>query len=500
MTSTHTSDQRTSDQRTPARRPLPFPAGSVVISAQAPAGSPLEDAEVMAALAHAAELGGAAAIRANGAAHVAAIAAVVGVPVLGINKQGNRAGVYITPTFESAAEVVAAGASAVALDGTARPRPDGVPLSELVARIHDELGVAVMADCDSVESAQFAAAAGCDAVATTLAGYVDGSAGPGPDLELLREMATAVSVPVVGEGRFSTPEHVAMAFALGAHAVVVGQAVTNPIETTRALVSAAAAGVDRPHPWVNQRTAAAVISTAVARVTATQSEAIGHAAAIVLAAIEAGGIVQAFGTGHSRGFAMEVAGRAGGLVPANQLAVKDLVLYGGAEPDSILTPEAERDPAIATRILELAALHPADCFMIASNSGGNGATVEMAIEAKRRGHPVIAVTSLEHSSRIASRHPSGKRLFEVADLVIDNGSPFGDAALPLPEPGLGAIVPVSAVTSAFIAQMIAAEVSGALLAHGQRPPVLISANIPGGDEHNEQVRARYGDRIKVGEP
>jgi uncharacterized phosphosugar-binding protein len=220
----------------------------------------------------------------------------------------------------------------------------------------------------------------------------------------------------------------------------------------------------------------------------------------VLRSLDDGGVVQAFGTGHSRGFAMEVAGRAGGLVPANQLAVKDLVLYGDTDPVDILTPEAERDPAIAHRILDLAELHPADCFMIASNSGGNGATVEMAVEARRRGHKVIAVTSLEHSTRIASRHPSGLRLFEVADVVIDNGAVFGDAALPLPAPGIGAIVPVSAVTSALIAEMVAADVCGALLTRGERPPVLISANIPGGDEHNDEVRARYGSRLKVGEP
>src|SRR5690625_4203754 len=155
-------------------------------------------------------------------------------------------------------------------------------------------------------------------------------------------------------------------------------------------------------------------------------------------------------------------------------------------------------PEFAHAVLDLAEIHPADAFIIASNSGGNGSTVEMALEARRRGHQVIAVTSLDHSRQITSRHPSGQRLFEVADVVIDNGSPFGDAEVDIPD--VGAAVPTSAITANLIAEMIAAEVCKIMLDRGQTPPILVSANVPGGDEHNEEIRSRYGTRLRVGEP
>lgn len=249
---------------------------------------------------------------------------------------------------------------------------------------------------------------------------------------------------------------------------------------------------------IDQTIAASTILGAVTRVLTTQTAAITEAARIYVDAIDAGGIIQAFGTGHSRGFAMEVAGRAGGLVPANMLSVKDVVMYGDWSPADILTPDAERNPQTAHAVLDLAELHPADAFVIASNSGGNGATVEMALEAGRRGHKVIAVTSLDHSRQITSRHPSGSRLFEVADVVIDNGSVFGDAEVDIPE--VGAAVPTSAITANLIAEMISAEVCRIMLERGERPPILVSANVPGGDEHNDAIRARYGTRLRVGEP
>ena len=125
-------------------------------------------------MARAAEAGGAAAIRANGAADVAAIRAVTDLPIIGLNKLGDPAGVFITPTFESAVGIVEAGADLIALDGTLRPRPDGALLDEQIARIHGELGVPVLADVDTLEAGIAARAAGADLVATTLSGYTNG--------------------------------------------------------------------------------------------------------------------------------------------------------------------------------------------------------------------------------------------------------------------------------------------------------------------------------------
>jgi uncharacterized phosphosugar-binding protein len=249
---------------------------------------------------------------------------------------------------------------------------------------------------------------------------------------------------------------------------------------------------------IDQTAAADVLRTIFDRVVQTQRDAISSAAKLVVEAFGAGGIIQVFGTGHSRAFVMEIAGRAGGLIPANPLSIKDLVMYGGAPPGEILDPLLERDPAFAARILDLADIDPADVFVIASNSGGNGSVVEFARLVRERGHRIVAVTSLDHSSRITSRHPSGKRLFELADVVIDNCGVLGDAALPLPTGG--AITATSSFTTMLIAQLLVAEVCGLLLRDDQEVPVFISANMPGGDQHNETVLARYRTRVRLGEP
>lgn len=254
------------------------------------------------------------------------------------------------------------------------------------------------------------------------------------------------------------------------------------------------------HPTINQAAAVRLITEAVERVVASQQPAIAEAARLVVQSLTHGGIIQVFGTGHSRSFAMEIAGRAGGLVPANKIGISDLVFFGDTAPADVLDPTLERDESLAERILALHPIDPADVFIICSNSGGNGSTVELARRVKAHGHPLIAVTSMDHTTRITSRHSSGQRLFELADVVIDNGGVFGDAALELPpaEDGTarGAITATSTVTSALIAQMLVTEVCGLLLAAGQEMPILISANIPGGDAHNDRLRALYADRVR----
>lgn len=219
-----------------------------------------------------------------------------------------------------------------------------------------------------------------------------------------------------------------------------------------------------------------------------------QAADLLAAAVRAGGLVQAFGTGHSEALAMEIAGRAGGLVPTNRIALRDIVLHGGADPSALADGTIERDPAIAARLYELAAPSPDDAFVIASNSGVNGSTVEMARIARARGHPVVAVTSLTQTDQVPSRHPSGQRLRDVADVVLDNGAPYGDAVLPLP--GGGTVCAVSSITGALLAQMVVAEVVRRLLDAEVTPPVYLSANVPEGDDHNRALEARYAGRLR----
>lgn len=201
---------------------------------------------------------------------------------------------------------------------------------------------------------------------------------------------------------------------------------------------------------------------------------------------------------------MEIAGRAGGLVPANKLALSDLVFYGDVAPAEMLDPALERDESLAARLLAVHDIQPDDIFVICSNSGGNGSTVELARLVTERGHRLVVVTSLDHTTRITSRHSSGRLLYEFADVVIDNGGVFGDAALPLP-PGpdggdRGAITATSSLTGALIAQLLVTEVCGLLLEAGREVPILISANIPGGDEHNRRLQAQYAGRVRSEAP
>ncbi|MCK2219595.1 SIS domain-containing protein [Actinomadura sp. ATCC 31491] len=231
------------------------------------------------------------------------------------------------------------------------------------------------------------------------------------------------------------------------------------------------------------------------RVADSQAEQVRRAAALLVAALKAGGVVNAFGSGHSEAIAMEIAGRAGGLVPSNRLSPRDLVLYGG-RPPSVLTPELERDPAIAHEIYALAPVAPQDVFVLISSSGVNGAVVELAGLVKERGHPLVALTSVAHSTRMTSRHPSGAKLMDLADVVLDNGAPYGDAILDLP--GGGSYGAVSTITSALLAQMMVTEAVDELVALGETPPVYLSVNVTGGDEHNKALESRYQGRIRRG--
>jgi N-acylglucosamine-6-phosphate 2-epimerase len=218
-----------------------IPKGALVVSCQARADNPLHGPVYMSAMAQAAQAGGAGGIRANGEADVAAIRAVTRLPIIGIAKVwDDRFPVYITPGFEQAAQIAKAGADIVGLDATPRPR-DGEPVERLIGRIRTELGKEVFADIATLEEGRAAHAAGANYVATTLSGYTEETASrktEGPDLELLSALVAEIPAPIVAEGRFDAPDLVAEAFRRGAHAVVVGTAITNPREITRNFVRA----------------------------------------------------------------------------------------------------------------------------------------------------------------------------------------------------------------------------------------------------------------------
>jgi N-acylglucosamine-6-phosphate 2-epimerase len=195
----------------------------------------MHGSEIMARMARAAYEGGAVGIRANGPEDIAAIKAAVPLPVIGIYKldvPGYQS--YITPTFDSAREVAEAGADMIAIHATAETRPPGQELDRLIGRIHNELGKPVMADVSTLEEGLVAARLGADVVSSTLAGYTAYSRKmEGPDFLLVEELLSALSVPVIAEGRIHTPDDAAHALELGCYAVVVGGAITRPQEITK---------------------------------------------------------------------------------------------------------------------------------------------------------------------------------------------------------------------------------------------------------------------------
>lgn len=232
----------------------------------------------------------------------------------------------------------------------------------------------------------------------------------------------------------------------------------------------------------------------IRRVHETQADAIRQVGKLFTDCLEKDGVIQAYGTGHSRAFAMELAGRAGGLVPVNRIDLLDLALRAHWPLERVVSPEIERNLEAGQAILSCYHIEPQDVFIIASNSGVNVAIVEVALQAKRHNHTLVVVTSLEHSRQMQSRHPSGKKLYELADVVIDNCGPFGDTLLEMPG-GRGKACSISLMSGALIGQMITAEAIGNLIARGIEPPIFFSANIPGGIEQGEKLRARYGERI-----
>lgn len=206
--------------------------GRLVVSVQAYPGEPMRHPTTMAQVARAAELGGAAAIRCQGIADIAAIKGQVQVPVIGLWKEGEELP-YITPTLRHAKACSLAGADIVALDSGRGPRPDGRTYREVVEALHDE-GALVMADCGSMEDARMAAEAGSDILSTTMSGYTgEREKTDGPDVELLEEMiAEFPDIPVICEGRVHTPAQAADVISRGAWAVVVGTAITHPTSIT----------------------------------------------------------------------------------------------------------------------------------------------------------------------------------------------------------------------------------------------------------------------------
>lgn len=212
----------------------------LIVSCQAREGWPMFGAEIMAAFAKAAEVGGAVAIRATGADNIKAIKNKTSLPILGINKIFNDDyDVYITPTYDSAVEILEENIEIIALDATSRKRPNGELFESIIKKIRKNYPeVLIMGEISNIEEAKDVINLDIDFISTTLSGYTDESEPKDTiDLELIEDIKKITEVPIIAEGRINTPQLAVKALEHGAHTVVVGTAITRPEIITKKFVN-----------------------------------------------------------------------------------------------------------------------------------------------------------------------------------------------------------------------------------------------------------------------
>jgi len=217
------------------------------------------------------------------------------------------------------------------------------------------------------------------------------------------------------------------------------------------------------------------------------AKAADHVACVILM----DGLVHVFGTGHSNLLAEEVFYRAGTLAPVNHILDISLAGTVGVTKSEFI----ERLEGIGPIIYNWVRPEPQDCFIIISNSGRNAAPIELAREAKDHGHTVIAITSVKYSKHQPSRHSSGKRLLDYADIVLDTHTPIGDACVTIPGTEIK-VGPTSTIAGAYILNAVMVQAAFILQERGMEPPVFLSGNLDGAAEHNRKLLDRYWSRIK----
>jgi uncharacterized phosphosugar-binding protein len=228
------------------------------------------------------------------------------------------------------------------------------------------------------------------------------------------------------------------------------------------------------------------------RLVREQQSKIDAAAEIIAHSLVNGGVIHVFGTGHSSLIAQEPFMRAGGLFPVNAILDERILLSGGSLNSTI----NEKEEGLAAKILAAHQVGPSDAGIVISNSGRNAAPVEMAIEMKRARIPVIAITSMNHSQQVTSALSNGKKLMDVADVVLDNFAPYGDALMKIPG-SAAAMGAVSTVTGAALVNSIFILAAEKMLSMGYTPLVLPSGNMTGADYMPIQAAMeKYAGRIK----
>lgn len=227
------------------------------------------------------------------------------------------------------------------------------------------------------------------------------------------------------------------------------------------------------------------------RILGQQASALDAVRDAIVEALENNRLVYVAGSGHSHLLAEEVFYRAGGIAAAQAILDPDLMLHTGAHRSTLL----EREEGRAERVLERYPVAAGDVVIVCSNSGRNAYPIELALAAKDRGATTVALTSLRHAEATTSRHGSGKRLFEVADYVLDNGGAYGDASLQV-GPGPVRMGPTSTLAGVFILNALLAEAVDELLRRGIEVDVYQSANMQGAEAAAEAMLRRWQPRIR----
>jgi uncharacterized phosphosugar-binding protein len=223
----------------------------------------------------------------------------------------------------------------------------------------------------------------------------------------------------------------------------------------------------------------------------TQKDNIQKAAQLIAESVEKDGRLYAFGTGHSHMLAEDIYIRAGGAAFVKAILEPSLMLHEMPNKSTYL----ERLEGYAAVLLKLHKVDKNDTVIVISNSGRNALPVEMALESKKIGANVIAITSLKHSTMVSSRHKSGKKLYEIADVTIDNCAEKGDAVFEIE--GIDTPTgPTSSITGTAIVQALIATTLQILAKKGIKPPVFISSNVDGADEINDYLFDKYYGFIK----
>ncbi len=228
------------------------------------------------------------------------------------------------------------------------------------------------------------------------------------------------------------------------------------------------------------------------RITEEEMPALRDAAKIMAGAIAQGKRIFAFGCTHSSLPIQDLVYRAGGLMLINPLFGPGIASLD-VRP-ATMSSAIERLQGYAQALLDNNPIGSGDVLILVSVSGRNAVPVEMAQLARERGVKVIGVTSRVYSDAFASRHPSGKKMYEFADVVLDNKVDQGDAMLKA-EGVPQKFCPASGVTSTALLQALVAATVEELLTRGITPPIFLAANVDGGAEYNARLLAQYKDRI-----